>query len=237
MSAQTIALQHAGAQLEGHILRPETKGPHAAVLIMPTAVGISDHELLHARHLVEAGYVALVADMYGGGIHHVDPKTAGDNFVGLLNAPSKLRARVVAWFELLRSQPGIAVERIAAIGYCFGGRCVLELARSGADIKAAASFHGLLTTSMPAAPGAIKGQVVIYTGSKDPYAPHADVEAIRQELSHANARWHITEFGDVAHAFTEPNASSYGKPGVAYDAIAARMSWAGILALLEAVIG
>jgi dienelactone hydrolase len=237
MSAQIINLQHEGAELRGQLFRAETKAPHAAVLIMPTAVGISDHELLQARRLVEAGYVALVADMYGGGIHHVDPKTAGENFVGLLNAPTRLRARVVAWFECLRSQPDIDAERIAAIGYCFGGRCVLELARSGADIKAAVSFHGLLTTTMPAAPGAIKGEVVIYTGSKDPYAPREDLDALRQELSHANARWHITEFGTAAHAFTEPNAASYGKPGVAYDAIAARTSWAGTLALLAEVIG
>ena len=237
MSVQIINLQHEGSPLSGQLYRPDTQGPHAAVLIMPTAVGISDHELLQARRLVAAGYVALVADMYGGGIHHVDPKTAGENFVGLLNAPTKLRARVVAWFELLRSEPDVNAQRIAAIGYCFGGKCVLELARSGADIKAAVSFHGLLSTSMPAAPDVIKGEVAIYTGSKDPYAPREDVDAIRKELSAAKARWHITEFGEVAHAFTEPGASSYGKQGVAYDEIAARTSWAGTLALLDAVIG
>lgn len=237
MLAQPIGLQHDGASLLGQILRPETSAPHAAVLIMPTAVGLSEHELIQARRLVAEGYVALVADMYGGGIHHADPKAAGAHFMGLLNAPTKLRARVTAWFELLGAQPDVDAKRLAAIGYCFGGKCVLELARSGADIKAAVSFHGLLTTTMPAAPGAIKGEVAIYTGSKDPYAPREELDALRQELSAAGARWQITEFGEVAHAFTEPAASSYGKPGVAYDQIAERTSWAGTRALLAEVLG
>jgi dienelactone hydrolase len=233
----TINLQHEGALLEGRIMTPASAGPQSAVLVMPTAVGLSEYELEQAHHLVAQGRVALVADMYGGGRHHTDPRAAGPDLAALLAAPQTLRSRVVAWYELLKSRPEVDATRVAAIGYCFGGMCVLELARSGADVKSVVSFHGLLTTAMPAEPGAIKSEVAIYTGAKDPFAPHADLVALRQELVTAGARWQITEYGEASHAFTEPHASSYGRPGIAYEPLAARMSWAGTLALLAATIG
>lgn len=232
-----VSLQQEGALLEGQIMVPTGSGPLPAVLVMPTAVGLSEFELERAARLTEAGYVALVADMYGGGKHHANPKAAGDGFTSLLAAPATLRERVRAWYDLLKSRPEVDAARVAAIGYCFGGKCVLELARSGADVKAVISFHGLLGTTRPAEPGAIKGELAIYTGAHDPYAPRADVDALRQELTAASARWQITEFGSAAHAFTEPKASSYGRAGIAYEPLAARVSWGGTLALLAATIG
>jgi dienelactone hydrolase len=94
-----------------------------------------------------------------------------------------------------------------------------------------------LTTTMPATPGAIHAEVAIYTGTQDPYAPRADIDAVRQELTAAGARWQLTEFGSAAHGFTEPKAASYGRPGIDYDALADRSSWAGTVALLAATIG
>lgn len=234
---QTVCLDHEGASLKGQIMMPAKHGAHSAVLIMPTAVGMSEHEFEQARRLTERGYVALVADMYGEGIHHTDPRAAGPDMAALLAAPQALRGRVVAWYELLKSRSEVESTRVAAIGYCFGGKGVLELARSGADVKAVASFHGLLTTAMPAEPGAIKAEVAVYTGAKDPFAPRADVDALRQELTAAGARWQITEYGEASHAFTEPHASSYGRAGIAYEALAANTSWAATLALLNATIG
>jgi dienelactone hydrolase len=234
---QVVKLLHEGANLEGRIFLPEAAKAHAAVLVMPTAVGISEHELEHAQKLSDLGYVALIADMYGGGAYFADSKAAGPSIGALLNAPRTLRARVVAWYELLRSHTQVDATRVAAIGYCFGGKGVLELARSGADVKAVASFHGLLATAMPAEPGAIKGEVAIYTGVRDPYVPSEDLGALRAELTNAGARWQITEYGDANHAFTEPAASGYGRPGIAYNELAARTSWASALALLATTIG
>ena len=155
----------------------------------------------------------------------------------LLSAPELLRTRTVDWFETLAALPNVDRNRIAAIGYCFGGQCVLELARSGADIKAAVSYHGLLTTPMPAQPGSIKGEVAIYTGAQDPYAPPEHVNGIRAELIAAGAKYQITEFGEAGHAFTDPNAAVAARPGIAYHALADAISWAGTVALLNATIG
>ncbi|MET0271073.1 MAG: dienelactone hydrolase family protein, partial [Sphingomonas sp.] len=128
-------------------------------------------------------------------------------------------------------------SRTAAIGYCFGGMCVLELARSGVDLRAAVSFHGLLRTDRPAAPGAITGQVAAWCGARDPYVPAADVEAFRAEMAEAGAAAQVTVFNAAAHGFTDPDATAMGRAGVAYDAIADRVSWAGTVALLDAVLG
>lgn len=113
---------------------------------------------------------------------------------------------------------------------------MLELARSGVDVKAVISFHGLLTTALPAKPNSIQCQTAIYTGAKDPYAPAADVDVLRDELTQAGAHFQITVFNDAYHAFTDPQSSAMGRPGIAYDPIADKVSWAGALALLEATL-
>jgi dienelactone hydrolase len=157
--------------------------------------------------------------------------------VDLLNPPQRLRARAAAWYEYLKTRQEVDPQRIAAIGFCFGGQCVLELARSGADVKAVVSYHGLLSTSLPAMPGAIQGHVAIYTGAKDPYAPAEHVRALQEEMAAAGAHLQITVFSEACHAFTDPNAGAIGRDGLAYDPIADRVSWAGTMALLEATIG
>jgi dienelactone hydrolase len=144
-----------------------------------------------------------------------------------------LRSRVVAWFERLSALPDVDRSRVAAIGYCFGGHCVLELARSGADVKVVVSFHGILKTALPARPGEVRAHIAVYGGAKDPYAPADQVEAFRQELIAARARWQIMTFGEASHGFTDPTSASSSVPGLAYDEIAHRVSWAGTLALLE----
>ena len=127
--------------------------------------------------------------------------------------------------------------RSAARGCCFGGMCVLELARSGADVRAVVSYHGILTTQAPARKGEVKCDVAAYCGAHDPYAPMDTIDGLRRELAEAEARHQIMIFGEAAHSFTDPNAASMGMPGIEYNAIADRVSWAGTLALLEAVLG
>jgi dienelactone hydrolase len=232
-----MAFHHDGVELVGQIAVPEKPGPHPAVMVMPTALGIGELMRERVQRLAQLGYVAVATDMYGGGVdYRTDPKSGGTSMLELLTPPQRLRARAVAWYEQLKARSEVDPRSVAAIGFCFGGQCVLELARSGADVKAIVSYHGLLSTSMPAAPGAVHGQVAIYTGGKDPYAPAEHVMALREEMAAAGARFQITVFSGACHGFTDPDAGALRRDGVAYDLIADRVSWAGTLALLEATI-
>lgn len=228
-----VTCDHGGVELVGQLALPAGPGPHPAVLVMHNAHGLGPQVRESAAALARLGYLAIATDMYGGGLFHQDPKTAGDSLTPLWRDPALLRARVVAWFEAVRARPESDPARIAAIGYCFGGQCVLELARSGADVKAVVSYHGILSTFARAEPGAIKGQVAVYTGTRDPYVPREHVEALRAEMEAAGARWQVTEFGEVWHSFTDPHAAEMPVPGVAYDRVAHQVSWAGTLALLS----
>jgi dienelactone hydrolase len=231
-----VPLQHEGAALRGLMLTPAGAGPHPAVLVMNNAMGQGEQVRARARRLAALGYVALATDMYGGGAHFTDGQAAGELFAPLVGNPSRLRGRVVAWLETLRARPEVDAGRLAAIGFCFGGQCVLELARSGADLKAVVSYHGLLETAAPAEPGAVKAKVVVYTGRHDPFVPAPHVQGLREEMSRAGAHWQITEFGDAGHGFTDPDSAALGLAGVEYNALADQVSWAGTLALLDAVL-
>lgn len=232
---EPIEITHAGRRLVGELARPEGAGPFPAVLVMASAYGLGEQVRGSARALAARGWLALCTDMYGDGAYFADPSAAGPDFAALMADPVRLRERVVAWLEAATKLPGMDASRVTAIGYCFGGRCVLELARSGADVRAVVSYHGILTTHAPAAPGTIRGEVAAYCGALDPYAPVGDIAALGAELTAAGARHQITTFSHVAHSFTDPDAARNPRPGIAYDAQAHRVSWAGTLALLEGV--
>lgn len=236
---ETIDLAHDGVALKGQLARPANAGaPLPVVLVFPSALGLGSHALAAVERLAGTGWLALGVDLYGDRLYSdygEDAGEAGALFQDFRQTPGAVRSRALAWFDRAASLPGADPERIAAIGYCFGGYCVLELARAGAGLKAAVSYHGLLTTALPAEPGAISGQVAAYCGAADPYAPPEAVEVLRGELTAAGARHQITVFSGVEHAFTDPEAGKMGRPGIAYDALADRVSWAGTLALLETV--
>ena len=236
-SLQTIACHHEGKTLIGQLATPEASGARPAVMVMHDAHGLGHQVRDSARRLARVGYIALATDMYGGGVLYPDPRQAGVSLAPLWNDPQLLRSRVVTWFESLQALSNVDTKRLAAIGYCFGGQCVLELARSGADVKAVVSYHGILKTKLPAERGAVRGRVQVYTGARDPYAPAEDVEALRQEMMAAGASCDIMVFGDAYHAFTNPERTSIDIKGLGYDEVAHKVSWAGTLALLEQVFG
>lgn len=235
---QAISLVHGETTLLGQLAMPEGDGPRPVVLVFPSALGLGDHALNAARRLADAGYLALGVDMYGDGVYsgYEGAEEVGSHYETLLMSPQLLRDRALAWLERGRTLPHADPERIAAIGYCFGGLCVLELARTGADLKAVVSFHGILTTQLPAPAGSIKAEIVAYCGGKDPYAPVATIDSLRAELDAAGARYQITTFGNTEHSFTDPAADRVGRPGISYDLAADRISWAGTAALLDTIM-
>lgn len=227
--------EHDGVGLIGQIAFPEGPGPHPAVLVMHSAIGMDRLVQRRAQDLARMGYVALATDMYGAGRDGPALDAYPALFMALQDTPDRLRARVVAGYEALKALPEVDTARIAAIGYCFGGQCVLELARSGADIRAAVSFHGLLTTKLPAHKGAVKAKLLSMTGANDPYVPPADIAIFQQEMTEAGADWQVTLYGEGYHAFTEPDIKDQsGIPGIRYDPFLDRLSWAQATAFLEA---
>lgn len=233
---EPIPCRHGNVTLNGSLIRPQSDAPRGAVLMVPGATGPGDSFRKAMILLAAEGYLAIGIDMYGSDADISTPQAAGQHFAALQDNPSLLRERIAAWFETVRALPGIDLGRIAAIGYCFGGKCVLELARSGAPVAAVVSYHGLLTTHAPARLGDIKAEIAIWTGGGDPYVPAQDVETLRMELDAAGAAYQICLFSYARHSFTDPDHDGLA-PGIAYNARAHRVSWAGTLALLAETIG
>ena len=136
-----------------------------------------------------------------------------------------MRTRAAAGLEVLRKQPLVDVQRLAAIGYCFGGTTVLELARSGADLAGVVSFHGDLTTPNPEDAKNIKGKILVLHGADDPFVPPAQVAAFEDEMRHANVDWELVKYGDAVHSFTNPGAGNDKSRGAPYNAKADQRSW------------
>lgn len=227
---QPLPLSHDGDALEGYIARPDGEGPFPTVIIYHSGLGLEPFECAKARAVAKLGYLGVVADMFGLDARNNQPGDPSP-YQKLRARDGFLRQRVVTWFDAIAALPDTDAARIGAFGFCMGGSCVLELARSGRDAKAVVSYHGTLTTHDPARKGNVKPIVAAYCGLDDPYAPADTIDTLRKELGAAEAEFHIVEFARVAHSFTNPEADSRQMPGLAYDAVADAVSWAGTLAL------
>ncbi len=231
---EALAYDHDGVALVGELCHPDATGePRPGILVVHEGMGISDHAKRRARELAERGFVALAADMYGGGNLAKDLAEARPRMLGLRADVDLLRGRVGAGLAALRAQPGVDARRLGAIGFCFGGLCVLELARSGADVAGVVSFHGILGTDRPAKTGEVKAKVLACHGSVDPFVPAEAMMTFQKELTDAEVDWHVLTLGGASHGFTNPGASRLGMPGVAYDANAERRSFAAMRDFLD----
>ncbi len=192
-----------------------------AVLIFPTVMGVSDLERAFAGRLNAAGYGAMIGDLFGTSTRG---QTRDEMFAHMGRLKGDRGALLRRLQALLDSVPTANPSRIAVIGYCFGGLCALDLARSGAEIAGAASFHGLFDPpGLPAQP--IKTKVLAMHGWDDPMVPPDAVVALAKELTDGGADWQIHAYGHTGHGFTNPNAHQIGIAGVAYQEAAARRSW------------
>jgi dienelactone hydrolase len=212
-----------------------TPGKRPGILVVHEWWGHNEHARNQAKRLAEAGYVAFALDMYGKGKVATHPKDAEAFMTEATRDPGVLTARFNAALEELKRDPHVDPSRIGAIGYCFGGAVVLGMARSGADLDAVASFHGMLATKTPAAKGAVKARVLVQTGADDPMIPKEQVDAFRSEMTAAGAKFEVISYPGARHSFTNPAADKAGMDGLAYNADADKKSWAALLKMLKEV--
>ena len=221
----------------GYLAWDETGERRPGVLVFHEGLGLGDFAMERARRLAALGYVAFAADMFGDRRQARNLQEVATLVGGLRAAPEKLRARGCAALETLAALPQVDGSRLAAIGFCFGGSVVLELARAGADLKAAVSFHGVLPTKMPAVSGSVKASVLVCTGADDPLAPPDQVAAFENEMRAAAVRdWQVISYGNALHGFTNPAADGTMLRTALYNAQADRRSWASMQRLFDEVL-
>ncbi len=208
------------------------------ILVVHEWWGQNEYPRERARQLAALGYVALAVDMYGDGKTADHPEKAGE-FASAVGGNMPLsKARFEAALAALREQPGVIDDKIAAIGYCFGGGVVLNMARMGTDISGVVSYHGSLATNIPAAAGAVTTKVLVFNGADDPLVAPEHVEAFKAEMEKAGADYELINYPGVTHSFTNPGADEKGKKfglPLAYDANADKDSWTRTQAFFDSI--
>jgi dienelactone hydrolase len=234
MITREIAYQAAGKGYVGTYFAAGAER-RPGVLVAPEGGGLVDLTRSIARRLAEAGYAALAMDYYGDGKPLDDINQVMVRLGPWFSDPTGIREIATMALAALVAQPETDPGRLAAIGYCFGGTTALELARSGAALKAVVGFHSGLGTVMPAAAGVIKGKVLVSIGAEDPIVPADQRAAFEAEMNAAGVDWRMILYGRVGHSFTNPDVDALGRPGFAYDAGADRRSWAAMIDLFDEV--
>jgi dienelactone hydrolase len=221
---KTVEYKDGDTVLEGFLAYDSKSKNAPAVLLVHNWLGVGEGLKKKAEEVAALGYVAFAADIYGKGVR---PSAAEAGKISGLykNDRPLFRRRLRAGLEELRKQKGVDPKRLSSIGYCFGGTGVLELARSGAEVKSVVSFHGGLDSPTPADAKNIKGSVLALHGADDPYVPEAQVKQFEDEMRGAGVDWQLVKYAKAVHAFTEPEAGNDPSKGAAYNELAAKRSW------------
>lgn len=223
---QTIEYRDGDTVLEGYLAYDGKKAAkRPGILVVHEWTGINPYIESRVKKLAELGYTAFAADIYGKGVRPADAAAASKTSSLYKNDRALLRRRVRLGLEQLKKQKTVDTAKTAAIGYCFGGMAVLELARSGADVRGTVTFHGALDTPTPADAKNIKGKVLALHGADDRFVTPADVKAFEDEMRSAGVDWELVKYSKAVHAFTNPNAGDDPAKGIAYNAEADRRSW------------
>lgn len=229
-----------GTRLIGYFAYDDAlAGPRPGVVVVHEFWGLNDYAKRRARDLAGLGYAALSIDMYGDGKHTEHPQQATAFMQEALKNADAAKARFQAGLDLLRQQPQTEPDKIAAIGYCFGGKVVLDMARQGLPLLGVASFHGVLASATPAQPGAVKAKILVEHGGADSLVPAASVAAFKQEMDQAGADYRFVVQPGAKHSFTNPDADRHKGHGldVGYDPAADQRSWADLQAFLKQLFG
>ncbi len=234
MKTEEIAYIVGGKRYLGYLAVDETRtGKRPGVLLAPEAPGRGELVMSFARRLAEAGYVAFAMDSHGEAEVLTDFNQMMQRIGPFMADPSGIRAIASAALEVLAGRPETDAGRLAAIGYCFGGTTVLELARSGANLKAVVGFHAGLATARPQDAKDIKAKVLVQLGADDPLIPPEQRAAFEQEMRAGGVDCRIILYGGAEHSFTNPDAGAFGRPGIKYDALTDRRSWRAMLDIFD----
>lgn len=224
--SRTVEYKDGNTVLEGYLAYDDDfKGPRPGVMVVHEWTGIGSYVKQRTEQLAKLGYVAFAADIYGKGIRPKNPKEAAAQAKIYRDNRSLMRRRAQAGLNVLRNFNLTNKAKLAAIGYCFGGSTVLELARSGADVDGVVSFHGSLDTPSQGDAKNIKGKVLVLHGADDPLVPDTQVAEFVTEMRDANVDWQMVAYGGAVHSFTNPEAGSDKSKGVAYNQAADQRSW------------
>jgi dienelactone hydrolase len=223
---RTVEYPHGDTVCQGYLSYDDAvKGKRPAVLLVHDWMGATDHQKEQTRKLAALGYVALACDVYGKGVRPASPQEASAEAGKFYKDRPLLRARVRAGLDYLAARPQADATRLAAIGYCFGGAGALELARSGAPLRAVVTFHGSLATPDTADARNIKAKVLVLHGADDPYVKQDEVAGFMNEMRSAGVDWQLVQYSGAVHSFTDERAGNDNSKGAAYNAAADRRSW------------
>ncbi len=232
ITTRTVEYQHQGQTFEGVLAFDDARsGKRPVVLVSHAWAGRTDFEIGYAKRIAGLGYAGFALDLYGKGVVGKSTEENQKLMTPLVQDRAFLQSRLLNVIDVVRDLAECDRTKIAAMGFCFGGLCVLDIARAGGDVKGVASFHGLFTPPGNAGKK-IKARVVAYHGWDDPMVKPEAVVALGKELTEAGADWQIHAYGGVMHAFTNPQANDKAF-GAVYDRRATDRSWASFVEFLK----
>lgn len=229
VKGEEIRYQVAGVEMHGYLAYDDsTAGKRPAIVVVHEWWGHNEYARKRARMLAELGYAALAIDMYGSGRQADHPGDAREYSNAVWADMPAAKQRFEASLLLLQNKPFVDSSRIAAIGYCFGGRVVLEMARMGLDLDGVASFHGSLATDTPAKPGTVKAKILVANGADDGFVPPEQIVGFKTEMESAGVSYRFVNYPSAKHSFTNPDADEFARKfnlDLAYSAAADAKSW------------
>jgi dienelactone hydrolase len=236
MITQPVTYRDGDTPLTGFLAWDDSKAEkRPGILIVHGGAGLDDHAKGRAQQLAELGFVVFACDMYGDGVAG-DRQRVMARVMELSSDPARLYQRAQSGIDVLASHPQVD-GRLAAVGYCFGGMTVLELARAGIELAGVVSIHGSLKTTRPAQASTVKAKILVCHGALDPHVPMTQLTGFIEEMNQAAADWQLIVYGGAMHGFTHEDAAKYNSPGVAYNGLADARSSSAMRMFLAELFG